>query len=175
MKKLLVLLVAVFLLFGTALADAQMVRSSFSELPAECKIRPLIRVFPNGKFPADDNAVLIFRGTWMDEKKPFDPRWPNVSYITCIKRQNNCHVVTAYVSSDILDAMEFDYTIRLWRPEVIIASNEGLWDYAEGTTLIIRSSDKSIVLDRGSQGREILGDGSPLTNKSLEKFYGMEK
>jgi len=154
MKTILLLLVLMIVSLFVGIALSQ-----------ECKIIPINLSIPD----KIEHEIFVCRGTWMIEGKKYDPRYPNISYITCSKVEKNCHVASGYIGPEnILDVLEFDYTISLWNENIIIAATKGLY----GTvTLTIRPKDKSVVLDKPSAPREILKEGSPLYNKSLQEFY----
>jgi hypothetical protein len=154
MKKILVLLtLIIFFLF---------IGITFSQ---ECKIIPMNFFVPD----KIEREIFVCRGTWMIEGRPYDPKYPNISYITCSKLEKNCHVASGYIApGNILDVLELDYTINLWNESIIVAATQGLY----GTvTLTIRPKDKLVVLDKPSAPREILKEGSPLYNNSLQEFY----
>jgi hypothetical protein len=185
MKAILVLLAVVILLCLSVSANAQ------------CKIMPeAIFLFPDGL----KGDFIKITGTWMSVEKPYDPRNPNTSVISCDRQNYECRVTTAYilggVQGDIwfrggppmLDLWEWSYKVVVWNSETIVAvgvpwlkkqSDEGR------PVLTIKQSDKSVVEDNSTlvsilfhydlpkNRRMVLKEGNPLHNKSLKEFYGM--
>ena len=179
MKKIFVLLTALFLLFLNVSAMAQ------------CKI------IPQGLFAFPDdlnNDFIVIQGTWMSAEKPYDPRNPNTSVVRCDRQNKECRVTTAYVwggdlpggGLPIIDLWEWNYKVAAWNSEIIIGmgipwlkkkNDEGR------PVLTIKRSDKSVIEDNSTLivnllkpdfpklRRMVLKQGSPLYNKSLQEFY----
>jgi len=174
MKKILVLLAVLILFFLNASAKAQ------------CKI------VPQGTFifPDDLNTDFMrIEGTWMSAEKPYDPRNPNTSAVSCNRSNHECRVTTAYIVGDdlpMLDLWEWEYKVVVWNSEIIVAMGVP-WlkkQNDEGRpVLTIKRSDKSVVEDNSTlvgvllkpdfqkMRRMVLKQGSPLHNKSLQEFY----
>jgi hypothetical protein len=178
MKK--ILLIVVLMIIGfSGVANAQ------------CKIMPeAIFLFPDDL----NSGFIMITGTWMSVEKPYDPRNPNTSVISCDRQNYECRVTTAYIVGGVhggppmLDLWECGYKVVVWNSETIGAvgvpwlnkqSDEGR------PVLTIKRSDKSVVEDNSGlvgillhydlpkNRRMVLKEGNPLYNKSLKEFYGM--
>jgi hypothetical protein len=154
---------------------------------AQCKIMPGATF----TFPDDLNSGFItITGTWMSVEKPYDPRNPNTSFISCDRQNYECRVTTAYITggTQILYLWEWWYKVVVWNSETIVA--EGVpWSNKKSDegrpVLTIKRHDKSVAEDNsGLAGilfqrdipknrRMVLKEGNPLYNKSLKEFYGL--
>jgi hypothetical protein len=136
----------------------------------------------------------------MSVEKPYDPRNPNTSFITCDRKTYECRIRTAYIVVGVqgdnllrggplmLDLLEWEYKVVEWNSETIVAvgipwlnkqSDEGR------PVLMINRSDKSVAVDNSGLAesllrydlpknrRMVLKEGNPFHNKSLKEFYGM--
>jgi len=176
MKAILVLLAMVILLCLNVSANAQ------------CKIIPVAPFL----FPDELKRDFIkITGTWMSVEKPYDPRNPNTSVISCDRQNYECRVTTAYIVGGglpILDLWEWEYKVVVWDSESIVAVGVP-WLKKQSDkgrpVLTIKGSDKSVVEDNSTlvgtllqhdlprNRRMVLKEGNALYNKSLKEFYGM--